>query len=368
MGTKRKWTILITGAGDFLGRRTVELAIEQAGISVIATDLPDTDLSNAKQIGANLRFGDPTRREDCKKLVKGVDVIVHHSPHHDPLHNRSASQDADRRAARNLARAGVELNVSQFVYGSTCKVYGTNDTVPVGEDARKSPDCEFGRSCLLTEQELEEYGGDGRMQLTVIRPSLIYGPGAADLPVLVCLAPFLLNQFFGFTPNFIGGPLINAVHIDDVAGAMLYVAGRPDSFGQAYNVSDNDWLRLGEFIEKIWEPVGVRFRMRLPMMKMPLKWLSIASSIAMPDFAIDFLNYAVQQRWEKVRKEHHTLPALQPRFDRFYFSYGTGDHVYDNARIQRLGYRLLYGQFDRGVQQTVAWYRENGWIPSGAVS
>jgi nucleoside-diphosphate-sugar epimerase len=361
--TKRKTRVLVTGAGGFVGRRAVELAAEAGEFSIVATDLPGVDLSGAESAGAKVRPCDLTDADAREDLVKGIDLVLHIAAVTDRNLDRRALMRANHTATRRLAEAAAGAKVRHFVFMSSADVYGLPERMPANEESRTDPQDDYSFSKLTAEQALFLTGKETGMGVTAVRPSLIYGPGGVFLPGLFFAVPTLLQQLVGFTPRLSGGPLFNSCHVDDAAGAMLFLAGKKKAYGEAFNISDDDWLPLGEFIEKLWEPMGVNWKLALPMFRLPLKWFGLASGIFTPDIGIEFANFLLEKRWKKIASQIGIEPALIPRVERSYFRFACGDHVFDNGKIKQLGYRLRYPNFDRGYEQTVAWYREHKWLP-----
>lgn len=361
-GMSRK-KLLVTGATEFVGEQTVKTAIEEYGYSVVAQDSPGSDFSALEAAGAKIApvdLGDP---KQCADLVRNVDIVCHTATLFDLSLSRRALMRANHTTTRILCEAAARAGIEHFILCSTADVYGTHKDVPINEKTRLVPENDYSFSKLRAEQSVFSIGEEFEMPVTVLRPSVIYGPGGVYLPTILCVVPYLVQDLVGFTPRFVGGPMVNAAHVEDVAGAMLFVAGRKKSFGNVYNVSDNDWLPLGEFVEKMWEPVGARWWLQVPVMKLPLKIASIFGNILLPDVAIDLFNFILKRRWDSVVKDEQVLPFLSPRFDRGFFTYTMGDHVYDNSKLKNLGYKLRFEKFDRGYEQTVRWYMQNRWMP-----
>lgn len=360
---KKKKTLLITGAAGAIGFRVVEMAQRESESRVIAGLFPEDDQVGLEGLAVEIRVGDLVKPEDCPRLVEGVDCLIHCGARFDLSLTRRELMESNHTTSENLARTAAQARVKHFVLCSTTDVYGPQESIPVTENATTRPENDFGFSMQAAENGLARISAETGMPVTVVRPSVVYGPGGMQWTGTLCALIFLIHDLIGFVPRLTGGPMHNAVHIDDVAGAMLHLIGRESSFGETYNVSDDDWLPLGEFIEKIWEPVGAKWRLRVPMAKLPVKMAAALGNALMPEFAFDVLNGTLQKRWERLARRYGLASSLSPRFDRGHFSYGMGDSVFDNTKLKNTGYALRYPKFDRGFQKTVDWYRKNKWLP-----
>ncbi len=360
---EKKTTLLITGAAASIGFRAVELALQETPHRIVAGLLSTDSTADLEKLEVEIRVGDLGKQEDCESLVKGIDFLIHCGTRFDLSLSRQELMQANHQSTENLARAAADAKVKHFLLTSSTDVYGPQERMPVGEEVTCRPENDYGFSMGRAEQGLLRIGNETGMAVTILRPSIVYGPGGMHWTGTLCALTFLIHDLIGFAPRFTGGPLQNAVHIDDVVGAALHLIGQESSFNEDFNVSDNDWLPLGEFIEKLWEPAGAKWRLRLPMLKLPVKVTAALGNALMPELAFDVINGTMQKRWERLAKRYGLASSLTPRFDRGHFSYGMSDNVFDNTKLKNIGYALRYPNFDRGFQRTVDWYKENKWLP-----
>ncbi len=84
-----------------------------------------------------------------------------------------------REAAAGLARAAARAGVRRLVYLSSIKAMGeaTRPGRPFRADDPPQPGDAYGRAKLATEQALRTVAGESRLELVIIRPPLVYGPG-----------------------------------------------------------------------------------------------------------------------------------------------------------------------------------------------
>lgn len=359
--------VLVTGAGGFVGRYVIEEALAQ-GYAVRATDLPGPDLAWAEARGVEVMRGDLTRREQVRALVRGVDHVAHIAAAFDLGMPRLELLRINLNGSVNLAEEAAAAGVRHFANCSTADTYGTHAEITVREDARQNPDNDYAFSKLLAEQAVMRVGQRRGMAVTTLRPTVIYGPGARYTASMFCTLPLIVHRRLGFFFRAAGGPLINAVHAEDVAGAVIFVLGKPGTAGEVFNVADDDWQTMGEYIHNIVEPLDVNWSpFTVPIPTAPLAWLARSLGLA-PDGLFALLNRVLQSEWAGLRECCSLEPALNPRFDKGFLSYGLGDHAFDNSRLKAAGYVLRYPHFAAGYRETIRWYREQRWIPESALA
>lgn len=150
--------------------------------------------------------------------------------------------------SRNLLKAFPD---SRLVFVSSTSVYGQTDGSAVDETSATEPDRETSRLLLEAERVVLAAGG------TVVRLAGIYGPGRS-----VILRKFLSGEA---VIEEDGRRILNQIHRDDAASAILHLATLPEAAGQVYNVADNEpmsqlecYSALAETFHRPLPPTGPR--------------------------------------------------------------------------------------------------------------
>ena len=159
-------TILVTGAGGFIGRRLVP-ELQSAGWCVRAVGRADV--------------GDLSDSNNWRPFLDGVHAVVHLAARvhmmneQKPMADAIAAYDrANRDGTINLGEQAAAAGVDRFVFLSSVKVHGdqsdvplegTSPLIPADPYAAAKADAEHGLLSLL-----------GGMDVTILRPPLVYGP------------------------------------------------------------------------------------------------------------------------------------------------------------------------------------------------
>lgn len=136
-----------------------------------------------------------------------------------------------REGARNLTAWLRERPVRKLVYTSSTGVYGQTDGSTVDETSVTAPCTPVGEVLLDAEQVLLTAAREGAVPAVILRVAGIYGPGRG----------YWLRQFLAGEARIEGAGerVLNMIHRDDVAGAVLAALDR-GRVGEVYNAVDNE--------------------------------------------------------------------------------------------------------------------------------
>ena len=162
-------------------------------------------------------------------------------------------------ATRTLAEASARAGVDRFVHISSTSAYGhpPDQPTPIDETAALGQNVwvldHYTRSKVECERLLWDMADAGRLPLTVIRPSWLFGE--RDRTTI----PRLIQEFRWHRVSIVGkgdNPL-SAVYAGVVADAALLAADDPGSVGEAYNITSHCRITQREFLDMLADALGV---------------------------------------------------------------------------------------------------------------
>jgi nucleoside-diphosphate-sugar epimerase len=165
--------ILITGANGFLGK-SITKELEKLPIKIISvTRSISNDSYAVGEINENTNWTD---------VLIGCDVVIHlaarvHQMHDDSPNPLSEFRRVNTEGALNLARQAMSSGVKRFVFISSIKVNGEESDFPYSELSVPNSSDAYAISKWEAEQGLNQLAQDDEMEIVIIRPPLIYGPG-----------------------------------------------------------------------------------------------------------------------------------------------------------------------------------------------
>jgi nucleoside-diphosphate-sugar epimerase len=308
---------------------------------------------------------DGAERPDLASAARGAEAVFHagvRTPREAPAPRRAA---LEAEAASAAALAARDAGARRFVLLSASSVYGRPLNLPCQEGDPKNPRTAAERARWTAEQAAWRAFRDGA-PLTVLRPTILYGPTLRGGAIRALSLIALLNLGRRRVPILRRGPVAHLCHVDDLARAAVHVASYPDDravVGRAFNVGDDAPLPLAEHLFAALQAMGFspgRILPYSPRLTALLLWLvrRVPDSVLFTP-----VNRRLAAAWERLAHG----AALAPRLDRESLHWMAADHYYDTRRIAALGWRPQHPISTAALPDTIRALLANRLLPGGAV-
>lgn len=232
MKSLKNTPVLVTGATGFVGSRLSELLSTQEQAKVTGTGRNLDRVAYLKDHGVDLQAADLLDEDALKELVEGKEIVIHTAAALQT--DAETAQKVNVDATGTLVRLAGEAGVSRFVHVSTVGACDMTNLKLVDETAplALNHSSAYPRTKAEAEKRANEIASACNMELSIVRPSMIYGPGHG----------FWSEEMFKNVLN--GNPVMlgdgsgnfNPVYIDDVVGAIILCAKHPGAVGETFNV------------------------------------------------------------------------------------------------------------------------------------
>ena len=324
---------LVTGATGFTGghlARTLAARGDAVSALVRAQSPAAQALSAA---GVTLVAGDIRDRDALARATDGVDVVYNIAA----IYRQAGLKDEEYRAvnaaaAGALVEAAARNRVARVVHCSTVGVHGDVEHPPANEDAPLRPGDIYQQTKLEGERLAREAAARHGIELTVVRPSGIYGPG--DRRLLKLFRPVAHRRWVTFGDGRI---YYHLTFVDDLVEGFRLCATQKAAANRTYILAGGEVTMLNDLVELVAFESGVRPpRRHLPVW--PLRAAAIVCEALCAPLGIE--------------------PPLHRRRVEFF----TKSRAFDITRARtEIGFDPRVG-LREGIRRTLDWYRQHGWL------
>ncbi|HZZ83324.1 MAG TPA: NAD-dependent epimerase/dehydratase family protein [Anaeromyxobacteraceae bacterium] len=325
--------VLVTGAAGLVGSHVVD-ALLRRGERVRALLRPEEPGERlAAAAGVEVVRGDLGDPPSLTAAVAGVERVLHCAARTGPWGPRHEYERVNVAGLRALVDAATAAGVRRLVHVSSAIVQGTDAPRPRDESAplRLEPN-PYSWSKILGERLLEAVIREGRLEVAIVRPGLVFGPRDA-------------GSFGRFASMIEGGKMVvigsgenhlPLVYVGDVAEAILLAGESPRAAGRTYLVVNDEPVTQREYLGAIAGALGVAPPRRHVPYRLALTLAQVAEGL--------------------VRVSRRRGPPPLTRFGVRMLG-GENRFVIRRAR-EELGFEPRVGLAE-GVRLGVAWYRES---------
>ena len=316
--------VLVTGATGFVGGAFLARAASDGHFSLRAALRTDNKIG-ISGIETVIVEG-LTATASWHKAVKGCDAVVHAAARTHIMQDTSADPLVEFRRVNvqgtlNLARQAAKAGVKRFIFLSSVKVNGelTQPGHPFSENDIPAPQDPYGISKYEAENELLQLMIETGMEVVIIRPPLVYGPGvkANFLKLLQLIQkrfPLPLGKVYNCR---------STVYIGNLVSAIISCLEHPRAAGEIFLVSDDEDISTAELVRKLASAMGHK----AILVPVPLPVLKVMFSLLGKRAEIERLTDSLCVDSSKIRK----LLNWEPPYT-----------------------------LDQGIQETVDWYLTRG--------
>ena len=324
---------LVTGATGFTGGHLAR-ALAARGNAVSALVRGDSPMAAAlATAGITVVNGDLRDPKALAEATSGVDIVYHIAA----IYRQAGLPDDTYRAVNAVAvqqviEAAAKNGVKRVVSCSTVGVHGDVEHPPANEDAPLRPGDVYQETKLEGERLAREAAARLGIEVTIARPTGIYGPGDRRL----------LKLFRGVARKrwaTLGSGEIyyHLTFIDDLVEGFRLCGEHPAAANRTYILAGGEVTTLNALVQLVAEGAGVP----TPTRHLPV-WPFWAAGAACEAICGPL--------------------GIEPPIYRRRVDFFTKSRAFDIARARtEIGYAPQVG-LREGIRRTLEWYREHGWL------
>lgn len=276
--------VLVTGATGFIGKRLCDLLIKEGHfvrvITRSSTDFHDSVLCDLEN-------------DDIpSEAFDDIEVIFHLAGYAHDLSNKGDNKEKyislNVDVTMKLARLASLSKVRKFIYVSSVKAVNSYEI--------------YGESKRQAEISLLELAVNTAMDISVLRPSLVYGPNVKGN--LQAMQSAIKRGWFPPIPKL--SNCRSMIHVDDVARSLLFLAVNDKTDGEIYIATDGKTYSSSD----IYEEFCILLGKKIPKRRIPLLFLNFLALLS---------------------------PSLKKKIKKI-----TGNELYDSTKLEDIGFKTIF--------------------------
>ena len=277
----------ILGAGGYVGGRLMQLAALERGLEATALIRGFRSLGKLSASPVAYRLTDTSDAVKMAEAIRGLDAVVNMT-----LGDIAQITDDTRIMVEACRLAGVR----RFIHLSSAVVYGRVESPDLAEDAPAETDSWmlYAREKARAEEYLREEMKKSGLEIVVLRPGLIWGPGSGWARMIGG------DLSGGLTLPGNGRGIINLVYVDNLVRLIFRAAAAPEAGSGFHNARDAETMTWREFALAA-----------AAALDLPADRVRTVPGEALPFSPKRVLEWALQQR-SLYRLMRKTLATLSP--------------------------------------------------------
>jgi dihydroflavonol-4-reductase len=324
--------VLVTGATGFTGGHLAR-ALAGRGYDVAALVRDVARAQDLASSGVRLEQGDLRDRASLMRATANVDVVYHVAAiYRQAGLPRDAYHAVNAVAVRDIIEAAAANGVRRVVHCSTVGVHGDVEHPPANEDAPLRPGDVYQETKLEGERLAREAAARLGIEVTIVRPTGIYGPG--DRRLLKLFRGVARRRWVTLGSGEI---YYHLTYIDDLVEGFRLCGEHEAAANRTYILAGGEVTTLNALVQIVADVA----RVPAPRLHLPV-W---------PVWAMGAVCEAV------------CAPlGIEPPIYRRRVDFFTNSRAFDISRARHdIGYAPRVGLRD-GISRTLDWYRDHGWL------
>lgn len=246
--------VLVTGASGFVGLPLLSV-LEHGGMQ------PRAALRRSGSLGERafeaVVVGELGAETEWSSALADVDAVVHLAARVHVLRDTAADPLTEFRRVNtagtlNLARQAAMAGARRFVFISSIKVNGEGCDMPYSERDAPEPEDAYGLSKLEAEQGLHEIARETDLEVVILRPPLVYGPGVkANFLKLMRVVDAGWPLPLGAACN-----RRSLLYLGNLLDAIQLCLSHPAAAGQTFLLSDGAPLSSADLVRAVAAALG----------------------------------------------------------------------------------------------------------------
>ena len=257
-----KKTVIVTGAGGFIGSHLTERLVEsgartRALVRYTSSGSRGWLETSPRLSDIDVHVGDIRDRDSMRKAFKGADVVFHLGALIAIPYSYDAPQSyiaANIEGTLNILELARDNGLSRVVHTSTSEVYGTARYVPIDEQHPLIGQSPYSASKIGADKMAESYHLSFGLPVVTVRPFNTFGPRQSARAVI----PTIITQALAGREIKLGSlsPTRDLNYVADTAEGFMRLAACDAAIGKVVNLGSGSEISIADLARLICQLAG----------------------------------------------------------------------------------------------------------------
>lgn len=258
-------TILVTGAGGFIGSHLVEFLLHYGSeVKAFVHYNSQGDIGNLRFLPKEafdrieVIFGDVRDSGSVDRAVTGCECVFHLAALIGIPYSYLAPRsyvDTNINGTLNVLEAVRRQRIPRMVHTSSSEVYGTAQYEPIDENHSLQGQSPYSASKISADMLVESYHRSFDLAVTTLRPFNTYGPRQSVRAVI----PTIISQLLSSKEVVRLGsldPERDLTFVEDTARAFVAAAESDEMLGKTVHIGNGKSISIGKLAEMLVEMIN----------------------------------------------------------------------------------------------------------------
>ena len=299
MTTLEGRSVLVTGAGGFIGGHVVErLVRDGARVRALCRYNSRNERGTLDWLEPNVVaevevvLGELRDLESVASAVEGSEVVLHLGAQIAIPYSYVNPRDffeVNVLGTLNVAQAALRHGVQRIVQTSTSEVYGTARSIPITEDHPLEPQSPYAASKVAADKLMDSYHRSFELPVCVLRPFNTYGPRQSARAII----PTIISQALAGSTLRLGSlhPRRDLTYVEDTAAAFVAASTSEGAIGRTIQLGTNHDVSVGDLVEMVSEVLGRELTVETDPARVRPENSEVERLISGPDLARELLGW-----------------------------------------------------------------------------
>ena len=264
--------LLITGTNGFVGKSLCPELCNQGHAVLAAMRSLDKQVVDVDKV----LITSISKETDWCSALQNVEVVIHlaarvHVMNEVAVDALAEFHKVNVEGTLNLARQAAKCGVQRFIFLSSISVNGNNNLKPFTDGDTQNPQDPYAVSKYEAEQGLLAIAKETVMEVVIIRPPLVYGPGVkANFASMMKWVNKNIPLPFGSIHN-----QRSLVALDNLVDFIIHCIDHPKAANEVFLISDGEDVSTTELLQKVAKAFGKK-ALLLPI---PVSLMTLAARL-----------------------------------------------------------------------------------------